>query len=783
MKSLHVTRKIERPGLPLLLVAGLLFWFGTAVCLSFAFTISYEILIMAALCLFVFSLIGAGICLVIKKGWALYLVSIVLSVVCALSFASTLLLDRQTSASDLSGSFTFHLTEDVRHTDFSHTVLAQTILPTGKQVMVRLFVPEESSLAFGSTIQAYTDLKLPSETSIQLCNTKGAAFVATIESYEPIEINTPLSALGDLRKHLLEILVPKEVQESLSDGTLLIQAIMFGDRSVLLTSDVYQVMQKAGLAHLVAVSGAHLVIVSSCIAFILQKLSLPRALKIGIQIGAIVIYLILVGLPLSCLRAAVMAILGLAALFAQRRSSALSALGVVIMLFIASDPTCATSLSFALSCLATLGILIFVPLIKPWLQSLSKCVFHRTIADVIIDPLSMTLAATLLTAPISIATFAQFPVIAPVSNTIATPILTLICSLGVVGVLLSWIPGIAFLIGYCMTVLAEIFAHIVRLLIIIPYSCVPCDGDGVVVGVIIVLVCVFLWVLWPKPHVLTKLVGALGVVLIVLFAAQAITYRPTSGILMLDVGQGDAIVIRSTHHQILIDTGNQATRLKKALARNNLTHFDAVIITHADDDHCGCLTELSEITTIDTVVLAKDLPHVNDDSSNKLLHDAETAASNITYVGLDDTISFDEFTLTVVSPVSFKDEGGNADSVCLYATYDAEGDGEVEWTSLLTGDAENEVIEQILATYPYLTSDVLKVAHHGSKAALSEETLLRLNPKIALISVGENNRYGHPHRTTLSLLEDRNVVIGRTDMQGDVVVEFSKDSLTFDTQR
>lgn len=271
--------------------------------------------------------------------------------------------------------------------------------------------------------------------------------------------------------------------------------------------------------------------------------------------------------------------------------------------------------------------------------------------------------------------------------------------------------------------------------------------------------------------------------LAVVFATQAIIYKPSPGILMLDVGQGDAIVIRSAYHQILIDTGNQSTRLKKALARNNLTHFDAVVITHADDDHCGCLAELADMVTIDTVVLAKDLPQVKDDSSIKLLNDAEQAVSAITYVSVGDTIHFDEFALMVVSPQTFSDSGGNADSICLFVTYDADGDGVVEWTSLLTGDAENEVIDDILALNPSLTSDVLKVAHHGSKAALSEETLSKLNPKIALISVGENNRYGHPHRTTVSLLEKHGVVIGRTDEQGDVMVEFSKDALTLDTQR
>lgn len=273
MKSLHVTRKIERPGLPLLLVSGLLFWLGIVLCLPFAFSLPREALTIGSLGFFVLALGGIFACLVGKKGWAIYLLIIVLSVVCTFSFALTLITDRETQASSLSGVFTFYLTEDVRHTEYSHTVLAQTALQTGRQVTVRLFVPEDASLAFGSTIKAHTDLRLPSETSMQLCNTKGAAFVATIDSYELVKNNSPLSALGDLRAHFLEMFVPQEVQRALPDGALLIQAIMFGDRSALLTSDVYELMQKAGLAHLVAVSGAHLVIVSACHCFYFAQTS------------------------------------------------------------------------------------------------------------------------------------------------------------------------------------------------------------------------------------------------------------------------------------------------------------------------------------------------------------------------------------------------------------------------------------------------------------------------------------------------------------------------------
>lgn len=783
MKSLHVTRKKTRPSLPLLLIAGLLFWCGVAVSLSFGFNMPDDVIFWLTQVFFILSLLGCCICLLVRKGWSFYVLALVLSVLCACVFISTLILQRATETSLLSGTFTFQLEEDVRHTQYAHTVFANTTLKNGQNVLVRLSVPEDTNLSFGMAIVAQATLRLPSDASMSLCNMHGAAFVATLHEYDKVEQSSPLSMIGVLRTYLKEVLIPPSLRETFNEGACLVQAILFGDRSDLLASDVYDEMQKAGLAHLVAVSGAHLVIVSSCIAFCLQKLPLPRTSKLMVQIGAIVIYLMLVGLPLSCLRAAIMAILGLLALFAKRRSSALSALGVALIIFIASDPTCAVSLSFSLSCLATLGILIFVPLLKPWFTSLWSLFTKRRMPDTLVGPLSMTLAATLLTCPLSITTFAQFPLIAPLSNIVATPLLTLICCMGVLGSLVSWIPGIGACFGFCTVILAEILKQAVQILNVIPYSCIPCDGDAFVVSVIVFLVCVFLWVVWPKPKAINVGVVALSAVMSCVIAMQVFVFRPAPSITMLDVGQGDAIVIRSAYHQVLIDTGNQATRLKKALARNNLTHFDAVFITHADDDHFGSLSELGEMSNIDAVVLAKDMPTVHDDSSEKLLNESYRAANQVLFVSKGDRISFDEFNFEVLSPQTFSDEGGNADSICLYVTYDADNDGVIEWSCLLTGDAEKEVIEQILKERPSLTSDVLKVAHHGSKGALTREVLDKLNPQIALISVGEHNRYGHPHRDTLDLLGAKGVLIGRTDQQGDVVVTLSKDALTLDTQR
>ena len=126
------------------------------------------------------------------------------------------------------------------------------------------------------------------------------------------------------------------------------------------------------------------------------------------------------------------------------------------------------------------------------------------------------------------------------------------------------------------------------------------------------------------------------------------------------------------------------------------------------------------------------------------------------------------FDLEAVWPARFADGGGNADSLCLLARADADGDGAADWTALLAGDAEHEQLAAMEEQGLVGRVDVLKVGHHGSKNALTPELAAALSPRIALVSAGAGNRYGHPADKTLRELADAGAQIWRTDEAGDV---------------
>ena len=154
-------------------------------------------------------------------------------------------------------------------------------------------------------------------------------------------------------------------------------------------------------------------------------------------------------------------------------------------------------------------------------------------------------------------------------------------------------------------------------------------------------------------------------------------------------------------------------------------------------------------------------------------------------MGLDagDAIDVGRFELSVVWPDAFREEGGNADSLCLLARLDSDRDEMADWSALLVGDAEAPELEAMMDEGRVGQVDVYKVGHHGSAAALTDELARRLSPKVSLVSVGENNRYGHPSSDVVGWLEAAESSVVRTDESGDVAVRFFSDRMEVRTLR
>lgn len=139
------------------------------------------------------------------------------------------------------------------------------------------------------------------------------------------------------------------------------------------------------------------------------------------------------------------------------------------------------------------------------------------------------------------------------------------------------------------------------------------------------------------------------------------------------------------------------------------------------------------------------------------------------------------FDIKIVSPGDLQEEAGNQDSICFTLSSDIDENGRSEWSAFFCGDAEAGTVQQLVDDSLISSVDVLKVAHHGAEAALTEDLIQSLSPEVALISVGEGNRYGHPGDLTLDLLREWEVETFRSDISSDVTCSFTIDALTVKT--
>jgi len=236
---------------------------------------------------------------------------------------------------------------------------------------------------------------------------------------------------------------------------------------------------------------------------------------------------------------------------------------------------------------------------------------------------------------------------------------------------------------------------------------------------------------------------------------------------MIDVGQGQSILIVTPNNKtILIDAGEQSEgrRVKAYLIKNQIKKIDLLIGTHPHSDHIGGLPEIINRFEVDKIVMSKKF-HTSV-TFEKLLNTIESKGLTVSTPKLNNFIEFDEdIKLHFLGPI--KDYGDNLNLWSIVFRLDYK-----DKSFLFTGDTEIESEIDLIDTYgkQYLETNVLNVGHHGSNTSTSDQFLYYTSPEIALISLGSNNSYGHPHKEVIDRLEQANACIYRTDLDGSIVL-------------
>lgn len=244
----------------------------------------------------------------------------------------------------------------------------------------------------------------------------------------------------------------------------------------------------------------------------------------------------------------------------------------------------------------------------------------------------------------------------------------------------------------------------------------------------------------------------------------------------IDVGQGDAVLLTTKDKNLLIDSGPKEARkdLISYLKDRNINTLDYIILTHPHEDHMGGMAKVISTFNIGKIYSPKIT------SNSKNYEDFINAIKeknlkiNVIKSGESSINLKDNISITFFSPIENYDntplDNINNYSPIIKIAY-------LNNSIILTGDAEKEIEQKAIEENFPLKADILKVGHHGSSTSTTEDFLSKVNPKIAVISVGKYNKYGHPNKETLDKLKKKDALIYRTDLEGTIILELDGNSI------
>ncbi|HWO16558.1 MAG TPA: ComEC/Rec2 family competence protein [Solirubrobacterales bacterium] len=590
---------------------------------------------------------------------------------------------------------------------------------------------------------------------------------------------------------------PREAE--LARGFVLGQDDEIDDRTV-------EDFRRSGLAHLLAVSGQNVMLLALLASPILAAFGIPLRTRLVWILGLIAIYVPLAGAGPSIQRAGVMGALGVLATLAGRRASRFYALAVAAVVTLAIDPGIAADIGWQLSFAAVVGILL---LAAPLREAIAERIGSGTWRGALGEGAAVTIAATLATAPLIAFHFEAVSTTTLAANLLALPAVAPAMWLGMLVAAAGQVPAFpvellnslnAFLLAYIDQIAAwcgrPSWAYL---------EGIHLGPGGVAVAYAAIAATVVGALRLARHHRLASLKrsspqtrprcnvlspytgdktlhhrGAAVVVCVATCVAVGLGWasagdsaatEPVVGlrVTMLDVGQGDAILLQPARAPaVLVDGGPPGEDLVGKLRDAGVGSLGAAIVTHDQSDHAGGIEELLEAMPVGRLVYGR--------LDRAFIAEASGAGAAPLRVAAGDVLQAGALRLKVLSPPRESLTGPlggadpNAQALVILARWR-------DFSMLLSADAETEA-----APVDPGPIDVLKVAHHGSDDAGLGALLDRTAPKLAVISVGDGNHYGHPTPSTLATLSGQGVETFRTDRDGSIELDMSGAAIHVSTE-
>ena len=608
--------------------------------------------------------------------------------------------------------------------------------------------------------------------------------------------------------------------------------MLLGERA-LLDEEIKRDYQTGGIMHILAISGLHISMLGMGLFMLLQYLYVPMPAAAVLSSVFMMIYCSLVGNPSSALRAIVMFAVTMGAWITGKSYDLLSALSLAGILILLGNPGYLFLSGFQLSFAAVAGTAAANTVLRS-VGSRWKEARRAAGKDPADDRKMMLnagwyfaraagsyLVLTAVTMPLIAYYYYEIPVLGFLANLVILPMTGPVLALGAAGCAASlfslFLAGIVlFPVHLCL----QISGKLLHMLRYVPGSVWICGRPGILqMAVYYVLLAAALWMVCRntggrknesenapeqtgatssgRKSVLTAS-GLLAAALLMLL----IRHVPAFSFTALDVGQGDGLVMQSGRKTVfLVDGGSTSVdqvgqyRMIPYLKSQGIRRIDGIWISHEDQDHISGVIELLEAVSDGSLFMQVDALYLpewmrNTETAGMFEILCEKSGTAVRYVSRGDSLQAGDLQIRVLYPLRTSETGGNEGSMVLRIKYR-------QFDLLLTGDLEGAGEEELLAAESAAAElpqadlpaqewsrrdragrpgsalqdiDCLKIAHHGSKNASTERFLDLVQPKLAVISAGKNNRYGHPHAEVLERLEVRGTEVFRTDLGGAVRV-------------
>ena len=522
---------------------------------------------------------------------------------------------------------------------------------------------------------------------------------------------------------------------------------------------------KAGLAHVIAVSGMH---VSFVVGLVMARPGRKSALLLGVPV--VLLFMMMTGLPHSVVRAGIMYFALISAPVLRRESDPPTALLASLALILLLNPAAIFSVGLQLSYAAMAGILIMSRSIENAIVAAIPRPKHRALRRALQSAAgvaAMSIGATVCTTPLVAWHFGYFSTYSVLTNLLTYFVISSVFCLGY--------PACA--VGALSPALGELMAAIisvgVRYVLLVATFVAGLPGSviytssPVMKGWMLLAALLFAAAWLGRGKRRMRLAVPLGLSVVTLCASCMLleysSRRLAPQMTVLDVGQGQCIVMLAGGHSVMVDCGcrgeltGAGERAGAYLHSLGVDSLDALILTHLHDDHANGVSELLRLVDVAAIYLAPGL-----DDSDGLLDEVSSAAAEcgteMVYITQDSLLTAGEIELAIFAPLSAGD--ANESGLIIHG-------GVAGLSVLITGDVGASTERELLETKIIGETDVLIVGHHGSSGSTCLELMEELRPEHSVVSVGYNS-YGHPTQEALERASSFGAQLWRTDMSGDI---------------